>query len=568
MGFFDKEGKRIWSKLPSNAHQCELCGYTAVTKNKYREKQDHVSKWHFAKRLEMIIPLNTKKPFLCPDCPYTGKDRQCVLRHYTGKHAVLELWTNEFLQAMNNKTITPKLMYLVENVNFNAGADGEERSETVRIQKTPINRKADSFHCILCKDEPSFASKKGLALHVEMAHAHSRQSASDFLLQNNGFSFKEVVESSTNITIDENTKILEEAPKQEDDLEDIKDFPVSDILNHNLKRASSDEVPSRIGDVSIVKKKRRPPPGLIRIGSQQEQEPEKSQQVKTLDLGEIKDQGLFCIGCSDGNINPLQSFVELKNHILRNHMEYLVERTFVSVKNFPANHTSKPFSYYLCTSCGKCLSQSSSMDELKLHGITDCNQESEERMEPPNETEINKSNSPENLALPPNLATMIKEISPSISIIPKPAGTAQSNMPSLFTKEKSKIRPKLPPKLDPKLPVRDPCPCEYCNDPQFATMRLHKCYAEPGCDKTFTKIAHLKAHIRCHKNERPFVCDWQGCRKTFVRPDELKRHAWIHTKEDRFKCCCGKGYSRADHFRAHMVKCDSAILANAEGDPG
>lgn len=24
----------------------------------------------------------------------------------------------------------------------------------------------------------------------------------------------------------------------------------------------------------------------------------------------------------------------------------------------------------------------------------------------------------------------------------------------------------------------------------------------------------------------------------------------------RFSCPCGKGYSRADHFRAHAVKCD------------
>ena len=71
--FFDAEGNRIWAKMPSNAHQCELCGFKAVTKNKYREKQDHMSKWHYPSRLEIIIPQNTKKPFLCPDCHYTGK---------------------------------------------------------------------------------------------------------------------------------------------------------------------------------------------------------------------------------------------------------------------------------------------------------------------------------------------------------------------------------------------------------------------------------------------------------------------------------------------------------------
>ena len=116
-----------------------------------------------------------------------------------------------------------------------------------------------------------------------------------------------------------------------------------------------------------------------------------------------------------------------------------------------------------------------------------------------------------------------------------------------------------------KIKRRDPCPCEYCNDPKYVDIKLHKCYVEPGCLKTFSKLAHLKAHIRCHNNERPFECDWPGCGKTFVRPDELKRHAWIHTKEDRFKCPCGKGYSRADHFRAHAVKCDSSNLEEVEG---
>ena len=158
--FFDSEGKRIWAKLPSNAHQCELCGFKAITKNKYREKQDHISKWHFAKRLEMIIPQNTKKPFLCPDCHYTGKDRQCVLRHYTGKHAVLELWTNEFLQAMNNKPITPTLMYLVENVNFNAQKGKGEKFDVSLLSKLqPIKPETSSFKCILCKDEQNFTSR-------------------------------------------------------------------------------------------------------------------------------------------------------------------------------------------------------------------------------------------------------------------------------------------------------------------------------------------------------------------------------------------------------------------------
>ena len=156
--FFDEAGNRIWAKMPSNAHQCELCGFKAVTKNKYREKQDHMSKWHYSKRLELIIPLNTKKPFLCPDCHYTGKDRQCVLRHYTGKHNVLDIWTNEFLHAINNNALTPNMMYMLENVNFNAQKGKAAEFDTSQLSRLqPV--KTESFQCIICKDQPSFTSR-------------------------------------------------------------------------------------------------------------------------------------------------------------------------------------------------------------------------------------------------------------------------------------------------------------------------------------------------------------------------------------------------------------------------
>ena len=39
----------------------------------------------FFQRIEKILPSLGKKPFYCPLCPFMGKDRQCVVRHYTGK---------------------------------------------------------------------------------------------------------------------------------------------------------------------------------------------------------------------------------------------------------------------------------------------------------------------------------------------------------------------------------------------------------------------------------------------------------------------------------------------------
>jgi len=91
--------------LPKNAngfrttHTCELCGFEPKTKNKYREKQDHLVMKHFKERIDKIFPHC--RPYTCPnlECEFSGKDKQALLRHYTGKHGVLELFLREALLA-------------------------------------------------------------------------------------------------------------------------------------------------------------------------------------------------------------------------------------------------------------------------------------------------------------------------------------------------------------------------------------------------------------------------------------------------------------------------------------
>jgi len=283
--------------------------------------------------------------------------------------------------------------------------------------------------------------------------------------------------------------------------------------------------------------------------------------VKTLQLQEMKDSGLFCVSCRDNHggtndddyedRNLLQSITELQSHIVIKHRDLILKDRFVLVENTSAGPGSTTFTYYLCTQCGKCFSRNSPMEKLMAHLSQECESTNNniEEVDEEDHIVIESSEEAESEILESvennndTLAKLLMEISPSVSIYPKPAVPESHleltlSIAALNTKK------------------RDPCPCEFCADPRFTDVKLHRCYVSPTCEKTFSKVAHLKAHIRSHNNERPYTCEWGGCGKTFVRSDELKRHAWIHTKVDRFSCPCGKGYSRADHFKAHAVKCD------------
>ncbi|XP_048394065.1 zinc finger protein 410 isoform X3 [Stegostoma tigrinum] len=82
---------------------------------------------------------------------------------------------------------------------------------------------------------------------------------------------------------------------------------------------------------------------------------------------------------------------------------------------------------------------------------------------------------------------------------------------------------------------------------------LKCCY--DGCSRTFLWHAHLKYHLKTHKNDRSFTCPKEGCGKSFYVLQRLKVHMRTHNGEKPYTCPetdCGKKFTTAGNLKNHM----------------
>jgi len=85
---------------------------------------------HFKDRIDKIFPHC--RPYKCPnpDCDFTGKDKQALLRHYTGKHGVLELYLRE---ALAEKGIHYNISETAKRKTMNQRNESERKAKEARL---------------------------------------------------------------------------------------------------------------------------------------------------------------------------------------------------------------------------------------------------------------------------------------------------------------------------------------------------------------------------------------------------------------------------------------------------
>uniref|UniRef100_A0A1I8JUI6 C2H2-type domain-containing protein n=1 Tax=Anopheles funestus TaxID=62324 RepID=A0A1I8JUI6_ANOFN len=133
-----------------------------------------------------------------------------------------------------------------------------------------------------------------------------------------------------------------------------------------------------------------------------------------------------------------------------------------------------------------------------------------------------------------------------------PNSEIQQLFPGVKIAKKVSIGCDKPPAVSPPMPKSSDTDKSIVPEPDPG--RTFRCSYE-GCNKSYTRQSHLKAHELLHTGTLPFHCPWTNCGAAFARSYELSRHRRMHSGERKFVChICQQAFIRSDHLSSHVKR--------------